>query len=153
MHFWYVMKILIYFTLYQKAPLKIFLQDPLWSNFMTVKYDFCEGSHYRETTRNCSQNKINSLYHKTCNLKLSYYWWRSHCCRYCIVLIGSLLVEEFPLTICNIETTDFSETSAQDTVISMRKCVSLYNRYVNWDFVIMKHYEWDKIVLLAKWQI
>jgi len=38
--------------------------------FYDVKYDCCEGSHYRETTHHCSQNKMNSLYHKMCNLML-----------------------------------------------------------------------------------
>jgi hypothetical protein len=121
LHFWYVMKILIYFTLHEKVPLKIFLQGPLWSNFMNVNCDWCEGSHDKEIIRNCSQNKINSLYHKTCNLKLSYYWWRSHCCRYCTVLIGNLLVEEFPLTVLRMQTSGFSDTMVQSTVISMRK--------------------------------
>ena len=148
MHFWYVMKILIYFTLYEKTPLKIFLQGPLWSNFIIVKYDCCK-CHDRETTCNPLQNKLNSLYHKMCNLKLSHHWWRSHCYR----LIGNLLVEEFPLTILKMQTTGISETSAQNTVISKRKCVSRYNHHINWDFVVMKHYQWDKIVLFVMWQI
>ena len=61
---------------------------------MIVKYDYCEGSHDSETTHNCSQNKINYLYHTTCNLKLSHQWGRPHCSGCGTVLIGNLVDEE-----------------------------------------------------------
>jgi hypothetical protein len=126
-----------HFKLYEKGPLKIFFQGPLWSNFMTVKYDCYEGSHDRETTHNCSQNKMNSLYHVMCNLKFSHNWWRSHFSGYGIVLVGNLLVEELSFDYPqDVDSRILQNAREEHCNLHEEMCFILQPTYGNWDFIM-----------------